>query len=735
VFIGADNNIKLQYGGLKNIATRRDPFISGDVGYPCGSSFHCDADTNENKARALILNFHSDGLGNAITKGGFAAVASDLIDVYKNMIYTGGEGAGMGAVPGYTTLHGESVAGYGLYIKTQANKENWNITDFEVNHQTNPTLGAACDDDECLGNSFLHQTARVTFHSDARIYTEKQGSLIESPVLESYGFLDLNTSLNPGTRTNITIRTDSLIVHDSLIIDGPKTSLTTWSGLYRGVPIIKLGHHRMTPPSAEAGCVGCFVHPKDTRRASGSNPHLDTLNVTFRNNGGVPRLHTLVADHAIITFLTDSFDHQLGNPSLDTKFFADTFKVRNHVELKDFDDTRMGHFELISEEQMLSKDYAGVYTRHLHMEPIAPSCSNFGYSQLWLPEQTLSVITTSHFGGFGWLHNDVYVETEATLAPGFTSLGRDGNCYEQKAGILRMGDLRMDKGADISFSIGEDHSSFAEYFDCGNGSRYEVGAYADFMDVEDLLLRGEVNLDILIRPEGLYMDGFEERCYPIIHYGSLDHEEVLNHLKLRKTTLTSYDHPTIDGTYFLTLDVDEDCHMVNLCVVPKNMPPISREIQIHFPDVAGVVSNRPPGIHYVRSHTDFLFTLTFPLNRAMTVETNRVLRGETEAPLTGTLNENGEFEYVIRNVQEDIYLSIGPDYVGNETIDDGPAVWSHNSTLHMKVERSDVASIYSIAGQLVKRIELPEGNTSVPMARGVYIITLKDGSVHKVIIK
>ncbi|MDR3269099.1 MAG: T9SS type A sorting domain-containing protein [Tannerella sp.] len=736
VFIGADNNIKLQYGGLKSAGSKRDPFVSGTNGYPCNTDFiHCDADTTENHARNLILNFDKDASSASITSGGFAAVASDMIDVYKAMVYTGGQGSGMSAVPGYGHLHGENVSGYGLYIKTQANKSNYNISDFEVDHQVNPFLGAACDEDICNGRSYLHQTARVTFHSDARIYAQKQKALITSPVLESYGFLDLNTSRDAGTQTNITIRTDSLIVHDSLIIDGPKTTFSTWSGLYRDMPILKLGHHRGTPPALEAGCKDCYTHAKDTRK-SGSKYPLDTLNVTFRNDGSMPRLHTMVADHAIITFLTDSFDHTLGNPSIDTKFFTDTFKVRNHVELKTVDKTRSGHFELISEEQMLSKNYAGIYTRHLHMEPIGPACSRFGYSQLWLNDPTLSVITSSIFGGFGWLHNDVYMEIDATLAPGYGSLGRYGNCYEQQAGILRMQNLRMDGGADIRLSLGETESSFTETFSCGNGSRYQVGAYADFIDVKDLFLRGPVKIEVLVRPEGLHLDEYDQRCYPILHYETVGDWANLNNLQLSKSTLTSKDHPSINGTYFLALDFDDDCHMVSLCIVPQHVPVINREVQIHMPDVAGVTSNIPPGIHYVRSHTDFAFSLNFTAKLPLTVNTNRLIKGVLESELKGTLNENGEYEYVIRRVQEDIYLSIGPGYAdATVPVEDGPAVWSHNNMLYIRVEKSDIASIYSIAGQLVKRIELPEGNTSVPLGRGVYVITLKDGAVHKVIIK
>ncbi|WP_185711621.1 hypothetical protein, partial [Tannerella forsythia] len=114
IFIGADNNIKLNYGGLQNKGTRHDPFLSTDYNpanpgekigtdYPCGSGkYHCDMVDDENQARPLMLDF-TEVAGPApipITQGGFAAVASDYIDVYKTMNYKGGSGSGMSSVPG-----------------------------------------------------------------------------------------------------------------------------------------------------------------------------------------------------------------------------------------------------------------------------------------------------------------------------------------------------------------------------------------------------------------------------------------------------------------------------------------------------------------------------------------------------------------------------------------------------------------------------------------------------------
>lgn len=709
IFVGADNNIKLQYGGLKSIGTERDPFFSpnDNNGYPCGDRYHCDSDTSENQARDLILNFANTTGGGAITSGGFGAVASDLIDVYKNMIYTGGQGSGMSSVPGYGNLHGEAVAGYGLYIKTQANKNNWNKNALDA--AMTACYPPKCDD-PCT-TDILQNVARVTFHSDARVYAENQRVYIGSPVLESFGNLDLNTHNNKGGKTAITIQTDSLIVHDSLIIDGKLTKFTTWSGLYRDMPIIKLGHQRFTPPFVEDGsiCKPCFIHQKGTG-TNANRTALDTLYVTYRNGAAVPRLHTLIADHTVLSFLTDSFDHVKGDPTINAKFYTDTFKVRNHVELyTDAKHEHDGHFELISEAQMDSKDYAGIYARHLHMEPIAPTCAgNFPYSQLWMQDPALDVITTSTFGGYGWIHADVHVEIEATLAPGFASLRDKGNyCYELKAGTLRMQDLRLDKGAQIRYTIGTEEGLDGELADC--------------IEVDEITMYGSV--DVIV--EKRCGQQFKEGCYPIIRYNSVAVDTVnLNNLKLATKK--------IDG-YNLSLDTSIP-GTVYLCVGSTTVPQLLRSVFI--PQTEGVTTDPEYGMHYVVSMDKFSFKAKYTTEQPLMVMTDRLVDG-AEEELFGTLNANGEYEYVIRKVQQNIVLKFGPGFasVDNTSIIDGKAVWSYGNTIYIRVEKEDIASIYSIAGQLVKRIELPEGDTSVPMERGVYIVTLKDGSVHKVILK
>lgn len=723
VFVGADNNIKLNYGGLQNIGTRHDPFLSKDytpcpdggqqkIGYgyngsTCSDDLHCDADSNVNKARTFLMKFDKDTAGNAITSGGFGAVASDYIDVYRKFEYYGGNGSGMSSVPGTGTLHGENVAGYGLFMKTQANKGNWDYNIFEKT----PDCPTPCDGSSC-SHDYLHMVSRMTFHDDAYIEAHNQKVMLWSPVVETFGLMTLNTEKDAGGNTEITLKADSLIFHDDFIKKGNHVKLSTWSGLHKDLPIMKFGHMRKTPPFIEAKksdcqtyteCVPCYRY---IRYSKDPLHMLDTITIKFGDGAYLERLNTVVFDHTVLTCLTDSFDHVKGGEVQNAQIFTDTFKIRHQVDLfADEKHERDAHLELISEEQMGSKDYAGIYTKHLHMEPIG-ACGT-PYSELWTSDDlALDVITTSIFGGFGFIHSDVHVENGGHLNAGFTSLRLKGMCYEQMCGTQRMKDLRLDVGAQLHFSVGT--------------SKGLNGEYSDAIEVDRLTTYGSVDVNIEIRP----CEKIEKRCYPIIYYKSITPNS-LNQLKLnpRKVKIDGEEYP-------LHLNLGTD-GVVYVCVGDAQPVDINRTVTL--PSVSGVKTDPVAGIWDVKSRGNFKFKATYSGSKPLAVRTNRTVNGVPEL-LTGTKNANGEYEYVVPNVQQDITLSIGPDYVSNQLLA-GTAVWSHGEMIYIRVDRADIASIYSVAGQLVRKVDLPEGDTSIPMSRGAYVITLKDGSVHKVIVK
>ncbi len=152
-----------------------------------------------------------------------------------------------------------------------------------------------------------------------------------------------------------------------------------------------------------------------------------------------------------------------------------------------------------------------------------------------------------------------------------------------------------------------------------------------------------------------------------------------------------------------------------------------------IPEVDGVIVSPNPGIHYTPSMKDFKFSVKYP-STPLKVTTDRVINGREEV-LVGHLNSSGEYEYVIPRVTQNINLKFAPDNVSTAFVEK-TAVWSYGREIRIRANKEDVASIYSVAGKLVKRIVIPQGNTTViPMERGVYMVALKDGSMHKVIVK
>lgn len=173
--------------------------------------------------------------------------------------------------------------------------------------------------------------------------------------------------------------------------------------------------------------------------------------------------------------------------------------------------------------------------------------------------------------------------------------------------------------------------------------------------------------------------------------------------------------------------------MFCLAFETKVYPTIMQEVSI--PQVSGAtIVDIGYGTHYVASQGNFTFSVKYASEPPMMVTTNRIVDGVKEE-LVGTLNAAGEYEYVIRRVTQNIVLTFSAGSVDNASVMGGTAVWSHDNTIYIRVAQADAASIYSIAGRLVKRIELPAGDTPVPVERGVYIVTLKDGLRYKVVVK
>lgn len=165
--------------------------------------------------------------------------------------------------------------------------------------------------------------------------------------------------------------------------------------------------------------------------------------------------------------------------------------------------------------------------------------------------------------------------------------------------------------------------------------------------------------------------------------------------------------------------------------VSKGAVPII-ERTVFIPRVEGVTVLSPElGQNSVRSQKDFTFRLKYA-GKPMKVIAKRMIDGRVIGEVTGTPNADGEYEYVIRRVMQDITLEFTS--ADANTLVDQPSVWAYGGTLRIRSPKETTVRIYSAAGLLVKQVAV-HGDTTVPLAAGLYMVVLSDGTTHKVIVQ
>jgi hypothetical protein len=695
-----------------------------------------DCNTASNGARGLAFDYRSSA------SGGIASVASNYIDLFTAFEYHGGQGSGLHAVPGRNSLHGEPVAGYGLYIKSQFNGEGKNLP--EKRRATCEGCGVLTSwpigDAQSVA---IPEMTYIGFHDDARIHTNRQKSLLEAPVIEFFGHAELDSETDRGGNTKITLKGDSLIFHDSVIFDGTSIDLTPFTtdatqrandmrygvindrgksaanySFYgptiamedRGLPVLELGYQRCTEP-------GTALNLAPNVRSAGGLERTPTVGgdvvVAFKHGYSLPIFNSVVANNARISFITDSLDGVTGGEYIDAFIRTDLLRIRNKVEF--YTDpqqpiNRSGKFVLATPAQMDDQMVdPGMYTRHLHTEP---------GSELSIPgEDSLIVVATTVAGGYGEIHENVFVKANGILAPGFASL-MEGDCrtpYHQ--GTLTVHNLQMEKDAVLCISISDRNCEVinGEVVNCTK---------ADMVAVEDTVFftNGKVPLTILPETETL-----EPGCYLIMTYGDslgVSREYVKNFV------LTTQRY---EDNYF-ALDFSE-AGKVYLCVTEFPMPDIQRYVDL--PAAEGVTTVPEPRRHYVSGNKNFTFTATFTGAPLKVTATGFYSARTIDLDNTAKILGNNYYEYTIYQVVEPWTIYIGPDAstVSSEFVTGKQRVWTYRNTLYINTEKDDVVSIYNMTGVLNREMEIPEGMTKLTLERGIYVVKLKDGSIHRIIIR
>ena len=171
---------------------------------------------------------------------------------------------------------------------------------------------------------------------------------------------------------------------------------------------------------------------------------------------------------------------------------------------------------------------------------------------------------------------------------------------------------------------------------------------------------------------------------------------------------------------------------IKLTIQQGNPPPILTR-SVLLPNVAGVTVTPAPGEHSVmNSSYSFTFSLQF-FGPQLVVKTDRIIDGETEE-LIGIPNESGGYDYEVKRIITSLVkVSIGPDIVANDPVSRS-SVWTYKGAVYVNALQAEEVSIYALSGMQVLRQRVAEGVTLIPLARGMYIVTLSDGTRQKVVV-
>ena len=178
--------------------------------------------------------------------------------------------------------------------------------------------------------------------------------------------------------------------------------------------------------------------------------------------------------------------------------------------------------------------------------------------------------------------------------------------------------------------------------------------------------------------------------------------------------------------------VPDWCRDETYCFYVKRDAPPVHQRSVFIPTVEGVTVVSP-GVGYtsIPSQKNFTFRVKYT-GEPMTVTAKRLIDGRVVEVLTGTLNADGEYEYVIRRVMQDLTLEFTKT-VAN-TLVDQPSVWANSGAVRIHAPKETTVRIYSASGVLVKQATV-QGDKTVPLSAGLYLVVLSDGTTQKVLVQ
>lgn len=197
---------------------------------------------------------------------------------------------------------------------------------------------------------------------------------------------------------------------------------------------------------------------------------------------------------------------------------------------------------------------------------------------------------------------------------------------------------------------------------------------------------------------------------------------------------------TESGHYYVEIrTVCNDMTISNTCKLSfcdETGPEVQREVKIlHNP----YVKTTPPAeiITYVKGHDNFVFTMKAEPGYSLdyvTVKTG-ISRYDNEGIIYNRISADSA-EVKIIQVTDVLAITIeGISPTDNEILNSQYKAWAHKGQLFIHIPEKTGIKIYTLTGLLYKQMNLSEGNTSIKMEKGAFIIVFENGIRQKIFIK
>lgn len=187
------------------------------------------------------------------------------------------------------------------------------------------------------------------------------------------------------------------------------------------------------------------------------------------------------------------------------------------------------------------------------------------------------------------------------------------------------------------------------------------------------------------------------------------------------------------GYAFSTLTVNE-CDFVsgkNYCVTEdvkieatfKRLPPpyIPTYYSVKLPKVKGVITKPIAGNYVVEEGYNFSFFLLLDKG----YEDSKPIVKANEDIITPRASDG---KYIIRNILKDMEITFeginNSDPTSNELVEGIVKVQAVGSTLHIYLPKAETVYVYTLSGLLYNELELPAGNSQIPLTRGFYFVKI-----------